>query len=109
MHGLAERLERGDVVYFPSCPFDIPQGDDHRFLLEQRLASRVHKNISYDPANGRAAGFAQESREQGERLRQLLASFSHTAVAWLGSMLPAYQRGWKLDRVSYRPEEEATR
>ena len=59
----------------------LVQGDDHRFLLEQRLASRVHKNISYDPANGRAAGFAHESREQAERLRHLLASFSRTAVA----------------------------
>src|SRR5262249_53510025 len=109
MHGLAERLERGEVIYIPACPFDLPQGDDRRFLLEQRLASRVHKNISYDPATGRAGGFAQQSPEQAERLRQLLASFSRTAVAWLGSVLPDYQAGWKLDRVSFRPEEEATR
>jgi hypothetical protein len=109
MHGLAERLERGDVVYFPSCPFELFQDDDHRFLLEQRLASRVHKNISYDPATGRAGGFAHQSAEQAERLRRLLASFSNTAVGWLASVIPAYQKGWKLDRVSYRPEEEATR
>ena len=33
---LEERLERGEVEYFPVCPFPMPQGEDHEFLLEQR-------------------------------------------------------------------------
>jgi len=52
---MEERLERGDVVYFPICPFLLPEGDDRRFLLEQQLGGRVHKNIGYDPRSGKAA------------------------------------------------------
>src|SRR5262249_9318871 len=39
----------------------------------------------------------------------LLAHFSTTATAWLARMLPAYASAWRLDQVSFRPEEEATR
>jgi hypothetical protein len=106
---LEERLERGAVEYFPVCPFPIPTGDDRAFLLEQRLASRAHKNISYDPGTGQAAGFLRCSSTQAERLRCLLADFSRQATAWLARMLPRYSAAWKLDRVSFRPEEEATR
>ncbi len=106
---LAERLERGEVVFYAHCPFPLPDGDDRRFLLEQRLAGRAHKNISYDPHTRKAGGFARATRAQAERLRDLLGTFSRTASAWLADVLPAYARGWELDQVSFRPEEEATR
>jgi hypothetical protein len=104
-----ERLERGEVIYYPSCPFPLVSGDDHRFLLEQRLGSRAHKNISYDPKTDKAAGFARQSGAQAERLRTVLADFAATATAWLTRTLPRYAAAWRPDRVSYRPEEEATR
>jgi hypothetical protein len=106
---LEERLERGAIEYFPVCPFRLPDGEDRTFLLEQHLASRAHKNISYDPTTGRAAGFARTSAAQAERLRILLASFAQHATSWLARTLPLYARTWRLDRVSFRPEEEATR
>ncbi len=106
---LPERLERGEVIYYPVCPFPVAAGDDERFLCAQRLASRAHKNISYDPHTGKASGFRWQSAEQAERLRRLLASFSSQVTSWLSATLPRYARGWQLDRVSYRPEEEATR
>ena len=64
---LEERLERGGLEYFPVCPFPLPEGEDRAFLLEQRLASRAHKNISYDPNTSRAGGFARHSPAQAER------------------------------------------
>jgi hypothetical protein len=106
---LEERLERGEIEYYPVCPFPVPEGEGRLFLLEQRLASRAHKNISYDPHTAKAAGFFRHSTEQAERLRTLLATFSQTATTWLANLLPRYVRGWQLDRVSFRPEEEATR
>jgi 3-deoxy-D-manno-oct-2-ulosonic acid (Kdo) hydroxylase len=106
---LEERLERGEVVYYPVCPFPLPEGDDRHFLLEQQLAGRVHKNIGFDPQTGKASGFHWRDNAQGERLRSLLADFSRTTTEWLGRTLPGYRRTWKLDRVSFRPEEEATR
>lgn len=106
---LAERLERGEVIHYPVCPFAVPEGDDRNFLLDQRLGSRAHKNVSYDPHTGSAAGFLTRSAEQAERLRGLLADFSRNATVWLAAALPAYAASWQLDRVSYRPDEEATR
>jgi len=106
---LEERLERGAIEYFPVCPFQLPEGEDRMFLLEQRLASRAHKNISYNPNTGRAAGFARTSAAQSERLRILLASFAQHATSWLARTLPRYACAWRLDLVSFRPEEEATR
>jgi hypothetical protein len=106
---LAERLERGEVIHYPICPFALPEGDDLRFLLEQSLGSRAHKNISYDPHANTAAGFRYQSNAQATRLRDLLATFAQTATRWLAAVLPRYATAWQLDRVSFRPEEEATR
>jgi hypothetical protein len=108
-NGLEERLERGEIEYFHVCPFPIPEGEDLQFLLEQRLASRAHKNISYDPRTGKVAGFHRASPAQAERLGTLLAQFQRNATTWLARALPRYAPSWRLDQVSYRPEEEATR
>jgi 3-deoxy-D-manno-oct-2-ulosonic acid (Kdo) hydroxylase len=105
---LDDRLEQGEVVFFPRCPFPLPEGQDREFLLAQRLGGG-HKNISYNPHNERAGGFRRMSPVQAERLRRLLASFSQTSTEWLAGALPRYAASWQLDRVSYRPEEEATR
>jgi hypothetical protein len=104
-----ERLERGDVLFYPTCPFRLPEGDDRRFLLEQELAGRAHKNVSYNPHSGKAGGYRATSAARAERLRALLADFSATATAWLRQALPRYAGGWELDRVSFRPVEESTR
>jgi hypothetical protein len=106
---VAWRLERGEVAYYETCPFPQPRGDDLAFLLEQRLAGRAHKNISYDPHTGRAGGYLRHSAEQAERLRHLLAAFARDVTAWVAAALPRYAAAWRPDRVSYRPVEEATR
>jgi len=106
---LEERLEQGEVIYYPTCPFQVPAGADREFLLRQRLASRAHKNISYNPTTGKAAGFHWQDAEQAEKVRSLLAAFSATVTAWLKGALPRYATQWRSDAVSFRPEEEATR
>lgn len=106
---LAERLERGEIVTYAVCPFLLPEGEDRQFLFEQRLGGRLHKNISYDPCRETASGFRYRNRKQAERLRDLLGDFSRVASRWLAGVLPRYAASWQLDRVSYRPEEEATR
>ena len=106
---IEERLERGEVIYYPVCPFPLPEGEDRTFLLEQQLGGRVHKNIGFDPRTGKAGGFLRHNQMQAERLRHLLSEFSKTTTQWVTRTLPQYSRGWQLDRVSFRPEEEATR
>ena len=105
---LAERLERGEVIHYPTAPFPLPEGAERALLLEMRLAP-LSKNISYDPARDKAHGFLQTSVLQAEAARAVFARFSREATAWLACVLPHYASHWKLDRGSYRPEEEATR
>jgi hypothetical protein len=104
-----ERLERGEILTFAPCPFALPTGDDLAFLLQQKLNSPHHKNISYNPANHSAAGFVSHSATQTERLQSLLAQFSSQAIDWLATQLPHYAQSWQPDRASLRTEEEATR
>ncbi len=106
---LAAALERGEVVHYPVCPFPLPVGADLKFLLGQRLASRAHKNIGYDPHTRKVTSFRGGSTEHADWLRYIFAMFSTTTTLWLSRLLPRYAHGWRLDRVSYRPEEEATR
>ncbi len=105
---LEQRLERGDIVYFPTCPFELPTGDDRSFLCGQRQ-NRNHKNIALNPDNGRLSGYAELADAGVARLRRLLTDFGNRAAEWLGNLLPYYAAGWRRDRISLRPEEEATR
>jgi hypothetical protein len=105
---LAQRLERGEVVFYPAAPFPLPAGPDLDFLLRQELGNLAHKNISYNPASGKVAGFVRQEAGQAERLRRIFADFSEAVTAWLGRATP-YAGGWDLDRCSFRPQEEATR
>jgi hypothetical protein len=106
--GLAERLEWGELITFSPCPFALPEGDDRVFLFNQQLHSSK-KNISYCPEADSVTGFAYQSDEQEDRLTSIMKNFARDAQAWLSTLLPGYARGWRLDRASYRPEEEATR
>jgi hypothetical protein len=107
--GLAQRLERGEVIYEPVPPFALPAGPDLAFLLQQELGSLAHKNISYNPRTGQVAGFVRKASGQAEQLRRIFLDFSAAVTAWLGAVLPLYRSGWDLDRCSFRPQEEATR
>jgi hypothetical protein len=104
-----ERLERGEVLYYPTAPFPLPAGIDHDFLLHQELGSVGHKNISYNPANGKVGGYVRQGAAQVEQLRRIFAEFSANVTSWLAATMPHYSQGWQLDRCSYRPQEEATR
>ena len=45
-----ESLERGEILFFPEPPFNFP-AEDMKFLLSQQWTElRMHKNISYRPA-----------------------------------------------------------
>jgi len=106
---LEERLERGEVVYHPKSPFPLPAGDDLQLLLRQQLRPGAHKNISYDPATCRATGFVRENADETRRLQDLFAAYSRDVTYWMTQTLPRYCSACRLDRVSYRPQEEATR
>jgi hypothetical protein len=103
------RLERGELVHFPTAPFLLPSDDDLRFLLEQRVTGFGHKELSFDPATGRVSGVARANAEHRGRLASLLAQFSDGVTAWMQQAFPLYHAHGVRDRVAFRPEEEATR
>jgi hypothetical protein len=105
----AERLERGLLLRWPVCPFPLPCEADRALLFRQRLGSRAHKNISYDPRTGEAHGFRRQSAVETEQLHRVLGAFSEAARSWLVGLLPEYADHWRLDRATFRPDEEAVR
>ncbi len=108
-HHLAASLELGEVVSYTVCPFPLPAEEELTFLREQELSSRVHKNISYKPARRRVGGVGRIPQAQRERLQKILGNFSASVTEWVYETLPMYRSGCRLDQVSYRPLEEATR
>lgn len=106
---LMERLELGEVIHFPECPFAFLDEEDNEFLLEQRLSNSLHKNISYAADTHNLTGALLRSREQRQRLESLLARFSERADMWLADQLPRYASDCRRERVSLSPAEEATR
>jgi hypothetical protein len=103
------RLERGELVFYPKCPFPLPTGDDLAFLLAQRRARFSHKDISYCPRTGNVAGFVKCDCAQSDRLARLFADFSSHVSDWLGREFPGYRDALTPDRATFRSEEEATR
>jgi hypothetical protein len=105
---LEQRLEEGELVTLPTCPFQLPEGDERPFLFEQRLSSSK-KNISYHPETGAVSGFEYRSQAQATRLARLMRAFADHAFEWVRAALPRYKDGCRLDRAGFHPEEEATR
>lgn len=107
---LAASLERGQVLHYPASPLALPSGEDLEFLLAQSPARFGHHEISYDPALRHVFGYARSTdREATARLIEILAGFSQSVTRWIDRVLPVYQGGLRLDRVSFHPLEEATR
>jgi len=104
-----EQLELGNILYFPTIPFEF--SDDWReFLLQQRKSeSRHHKNIAYRPAEDRLTGFGSEDKEAQERVHSILRGYSKRVVDFLSNLLPDYRQHWRLDYASFRPFEERGR
>ncbi len=105
---LAERLERGELIHFPTCPFALPHGKDLPFLFSQRLRF-ANKNITFNPHTDKLHGYGWKNRAQAQRLLHIIREFGEKAAAWIHHLLPQYHNAIHRDRVSFRPEEEATR
>lgn len=105
---LEARLERGEVLFFPTCPFALPTGADLTLLLEVQLG-RLSKNVCCEPASKKLSGVVGTDPDRQERLRTIFLNFSKTVTEWMEKTLPRYRGGYQLDEMSYRPLEEATR
>lgn len=103
-----ERLEEGDILFFPKPPFSLPESDRSFLLNVRQTTSTVHKNIAYKPDRDRVQGFTRGSAD-GEALRRIMRSYSQSVTSFLADFLLPYAGRWRLDFASYRPIEEEGR
>jgi hypothetical protein len=103
-----QQLEDGCILFFDRIPFVFFK-DDREFLLSQRqTTSRLHKNISYRPAQKILRGGAGDPVENAQLL-EVMGRFSTEVTRFLGRLLEPYAAHWSLDYASFRPEEESGR
>ncbi|HEV2491972.1 MAG TPA: Kdo hydroxylase family protein [Terriglobia bacterium] len=104
-----EQLEQGNILFFSKTPFDFSEGN-RQFLLSQRQSGAAyHKNVAYRPKQDRLTGFVTSHREEQDRLRTIMRTYSERATQFVARLLPAYATNWKLDFASFRPQEEQGR
>src|SRR4051812_6065550 len=101
-------LESGNVLFFPTTPFDFSE-EEKEFLRNINFAGgAIHKNVAYRPASDRVTG-VQLDPARTERLLGILRDFSRKVVQFTSELLPQYAPHWKLDYASFRPLEEENR
>jgi hypothetical protein len=103
-----EQLEDGKILFFNRIPFVFFK-EDREFLLSQRQSgSRIHKNVSYRPAQNVLRGAAGNEKEKSQML-DIMGRFTTEVTRFLGKLLEPYSDQWVLDYASFRPEQEEGR
>jgi hypothetical protein len=104
-----QRLEAGDILYFPQTPISFPP-DDLAFLLgQQQTGSTLHKNIAYKPNLDSLSGLDDASPTSVAQLQAIMRRYSQDVTRFLTRVLSPYQERWQLDYASFRPQEEEGR
>jgi hypothetical protein len=101
-------LEAGKVLCFERTPYLFPR-EDQEFLLSQKQSdSRLHKNVSYRPAQDILRGAAGDALEI-TRIHDIMRKYSREVAAFIKQLLAPYAPEIALDYASFRPEEEQNR
>ncbi len=103
------RLESGDILFFPSIPFEFPMADQRCLLTQRQVAGQHHKNISYRPAQDCLTGIDQRDAAARKEVHAIMQAFSRNAVDFMAHLLPRYAKTWKIDFASFRSIEEQGR
>ena len=71
-----QQLESGQILYLPRSPVYLSDEDRHYLVSLRQDDSRLHKNISYRPAEGMLRGFASSDTAETDRMRGILRAYS---------------------------------
>ena len=102
------RLERGEILFFSSIPFNLPK-ERQEFLLAQKQAeSRFHKNISYRPKTDEIRGVERSGNADAahEQMQSIMRDYSAEVTRFVKKLLAPYAEKIALDFASFRPLEE---
>lgn len=99
-------LESGQVVFFPTLCFTLPQEQADQLLCESMLDGK-HKNISFDNQSKKLGGLkpALASTDFAGHLRDFMQDYAHYAKTLVDTLFPLYQQDIIWGRTSYRPAE----
>ena len=91
-----ERLEAGDILYFPQTPISFRPQDLSFLLGQEQTGSTLHKNIAYKPnldsVSGLDAGTA--GAEELKQLQTIMRQYSQDVTRFLTHFLSPYQGRW---------------
>src|SRR2546426_11520943 len=105
----SERLEEGNILFFPKTPFHLTDGQIEFLLGQRQLSAGYHKNIAYRPSQDRLSGFVKRGADEERTLRAIMISYSRRVIGFLSELLPHYAASWRVDLSSFRPFEERGR
>lgn len=97
-----EALEKGQVLYFPSLPFNVRQ--EEKRLLAPSVLKGKSKNVSFDPRKNELKRTAC-SGEKALLLKNMMSRFADRSTLLLETLLPQYRDALIQGRTSYRPVE----
>jgi len=103
-----EQLEDGRILCFDAMPFLLFKEDRDFFLSQRQSGSRLHKNVSYRPAEDVLRGAAGGPQENA-RLQEIMRKYSQEVSRFVKMLLTPYAAELALDYASFRPEEEEGR
>ncbi len=104
-----DALEAGNILFFPSTPFEFPQ-EEIDFLLRQRQGgSKARKNIAYKPQLDRITNHDTTDEVAAEKIKVILRNYSKRVTDFLSVLLAPYSKDWKHDYASFRPFQELGR
>lgn len=103
-----EQLEAGEILFFRTPPFGLPE-EAREFLLGQCWTEqKLHKNVSYRPALDLLRGFVGDA-EAEDHLHGIMRSYAAEVDTFLMRFLLPYGSRWVRDSASFRPLEEQGR
>jgi hypothetical protein len=108
-HWSAEQLELGNILFFAQTPFELAAADREFLLTQKQSGAGYHKNIAYRPQQDVLTGFSTSSRQDRERLHQVMRAYSESVTRLLTELLPTYATRWRMDFASFRPQQEQGR
>ncbi len=95
-------LESGSVALLPHLNFEL--ADDERYLLSPKWSDGKAKNISYDPQTQLVKHTSATGGDK-EAIGRMMGRYADNANKLVVSLFPAYARGIRIGRTSYRPVE----
>jgi len=100
-------LEKGQILFFPVPPFDLPQSDIEFLVSLKPADSRLHKNISYRPEQNLLRGFSDSANQ--DRVHDIMRRYAVAVKNFVSSFLAPYAGKFQMDYASFRPLEEEGR